>query len=373
MNRSQFSSILQALMAALLFGASAPLAKYLLGEIEPVPLAAFLYLGSGLSLLGLKAFQRMTRRQPDLEANIQPKDWFWLAGAVVAGGIAAPILLLFSLRQTPAATAALLLCFEGVATTLIAFVVFKEAISPRAWWAILLVTLASIALAVNGNGDWGFSLGALGILAACIFWGIDNNFTRNISAKDPLAIVTIKGLGAGTFSLGMALALGSPLPGLAVILGAMVLGSFSYGASIVLFIRAMRGLGAARTSALFGTAPLSGILFSLLIFREMPSWLFLVALPLSLMGTLLLVNETHEHRHTHEKVIHDHAHNHADTHHTHRHANGSAQMHSHLHPHAEEPHAHQHLPDIHHRHTHPSKNNDSRLPPKDPNQMGSGS
>jgi drug/metabolite transporter (DMT)-like permease len=352
MKRSHLPSIVQALFAALLFGASAPLAKLLLGDVEPVPLAAFLYLGSGLGLLGIKFFQVINRQGLDREARIKPPDYLWLTGALLAGGVAAPITLLISLRNTPASTASLLLAFEGVATTLIAYFAFKEAISRRAWWAIALITLASIFLTINLNAEWGFSPGALGIMAACILWGIDNNFTRNISAKDPLIIVIIKGLGAGSFSLGMAVFFGIKLPGWETIFSAMLLGSLSYGLSIVLFIHAMRGLGAARTSALLGTAPISGILLSLIIFQDMPSWLFLIAAPLMLVGTLLLVDEQHEHHHIHESISHDHAHVHEDDHHQHCHDCDEALKHSHLHQHDELAHTHHHLPDLNHRHVH---------------------
>jgi drug/metabolite transporter (DMT)-like permease len=352
MNRSHISSIIQALIAALLFGASAPLAKLLLGEVKPIPLAAFLYIGSGIGLLGIKLFRRINQQGLDSEAQIKKPDYVWLAGAIIAGGIAAPITLLFSLQNTPAATASLLLSFEGVATTLIAFFTFKESISRRAWWAIVLITLASIFLSVNLNAEWGFSLGALGIIAACILWGIDNNFTRNISAKDPLMIVTIKGLGAGSFSLGMALILGNKIPSWEIILGALVLGSLSYGASIVLFIHAMRGLGAARTSALFSSAPLAGMILSFILFREFPSWMFVVAFPLMVIGMLFLVSEEHEHDHVHEMAIHEHAHVHDDGHHNHDHEGEYAQKHSHIHRHDKVAHEHHHMPDLHHRHIH---------------------
>ncbi|MDP1545921.1 MAG: DMT family transporter [Anaerolineales bacterium] len=352
MNRSHNSSILQALIAALLFGASAPLAKLLLGEVEPIPLAAFLYLGSGIGLLGVKIFQRINQRGVAHEAQIEKSDMPWLIGAIFAGGVAAPITLLFSLKNTPAATASLLLNFEGAATTIIAFFVFKESISRRAWWAITLITIAVILLSVNLNAEWGFSPGALGILAACILLGMDNNFTRNISAKDPLVIVTIKGLGAGIFSLSMAGVLGNQFPVWGIALGALVLGSLSYGASIVFFIHAMRGLGAARTSALFATAPISGILLSFLIFREFPSWWLLGALPFMLVGAYLLVNEEHEHHHIHELTFHEHAHSHDDGHHDHDHKGDLAKKHSHPHSHDEAVHSHHHMPDLHHRHTH---------------------
>jgi len=355
MNKHHIYPIIQALIAALLFGASAPLAKLLLGEVEPMPLAAFLYLGSGIGLLGVKLFQRINQQGLNGEAQIRKSDYLWLAGAIIAGGIAAPIILLFSLRNTPAATASLLLCFEGVATTLIAFFAFKESISRRAWWAIMLITLASIFLSINLNAERGFSMGALGIIAACVFWGIDNNFIRNISAKDPLIIVTIKGLGAGSLSLGMGMILGNKLPAWEVVLGTLVLGSLSYGVSIVLFIHAMRGLGAARTSALFGTAPIAGIILSLLLFREFPSWLFLVALPIMLIGTLFLVNEQHDHHHIHEIIVHEHSHIHDDGHHQHGHEGEFAQKHSHIHQHDETAHVHHHMPDLHHRHIHSSE------------------
>jgi drug/metabolite transporter (DMT)-like permease len=354
MDRNHRASLVQALIAALLFGASAPLAKLLLGEVEPVPLAALLYLGSGISLLAIKLFQRSGQPGLAREARVARSDLGWLAGALLAGGVAAPITLLFSLKNTPAATASLLLCFEGVATTLIAYFAFKESISRRAGWAIVLITAASIFLSLDPEAEWGFSLGALGIIAACVLWGLDNNFTRNISAKDPLVIVTIKGLGAGCFSLILALFLGSGFPSWQVVLGALALGGLSYGASIVLFIHAMRGLGAARTSALFGTAPIAGILLSVLIFQEFPGWLFAVALPLMIVGAFLLVNDEHEHHHDHERTVHEHAHTHDDGHHEHEHAGVFAPKHSHVHTHAGLSHLHHHMPDLHHRHTHPS-------------------
>ncbi|PKO12203.1 MAG: EamA family transporter [Chloroflexi bacterium HGW-Chloroflexi-10] len=357
MLKNKLYPILLALLAALLFGASAPLSKILLGDVEPVMLAAFLYLGSGFGLLIVKIFQQIGKKSVKTEAKIRKSDLIWLIGATIAGGIAAPIILLFGLRDTPAATASLLLNFEGVATTIIAAFAFKESVSRRAWYAIITITAASIFLSVNLNSEWGFSIGALGILAACFLWGVDNNLTRNISAKDPLTIVTIKGLVAGTFSLILAIITGNVFPGWTVVLGAMLLGSLSYGLSITLFIRAMRGMGAARTSALFGTAPLAGLILSFILFQETINFLFLLAIPLMLVGTIFLVTEDHVHLHTHEKVIHDHSHSHNDGHHEHVHPENKIvfQQHSHLHEHSVCEHDHHHMPDTHHRHTHSSQ------------------
>ncbi len=349
--------MLQALAAALLFGASAPIAKVLLGEVEPVSLAALLYLGSGVGLLLFKGILRLDAESDSLEAQLNKSDLGWLMGAVLAGGVVAPIVLMFSLRHTPAATASLLLNFEGVATTLIAALVFKEAIGRRAWWAILSVTVASVLLSWDWNGQWAISIGALGVLAACGLWGIDNNLTRNISAKDPLTIVTVKGLGAGLFSMALALILGNPFPQPTVALGAMTVGSLSYGLSVVLFVRAMRSLGAARTSALFGTSPLTGVALSCLLFREPPTAMFVAALLLMAAGAILILNEHHEHLHMHEAIEHDHCHHHIDAHHMHEIVQDlpAQQFHSHWHRHHQVEHAHAHMPDIHHRHSHLSE------------------
>lgn len=213
MNRRLIYPVLQAVAAAALFGASAPLAKLLLSQMEPVPLAALLYLGSGFGLLLFRTVRRFDGPAAATEARLGRADLPWLAGAVVAGGIAAPIVLMFSLRITPAATASILLNFEAVATAAIAAVVFKEAIGRNAWVAVACITAGSILLSISGSAEWGVSLGALGVLAACTLWGIDNNFTRNISAKDPVSIGMIKGLVAGAFSLSLAIVLGQGFPG----------------------------------------------------------------------------------------------------------------------------------------------------------------
>jgi len=348
MKSSTLPFILQALIAALFFGASAPIAKLLLGDnIAPIFLAAFLYLGSGAGTFLFRLTQRM--RSKDAEADIKSPDIKWLAGAIIAGGILAPIILMISLQNTPASTASLLLNFEGVGTTLIALLFFKEAIGRRAWIAILVITLASIFLSTNFDEGFGLSLGALGIILACVLWGVDNNFTRNISGKDPLAIVAWKGLVAGTFSFFLAYFLGNALPSLTVILGTLVLGFVSYGLSTMLFIRSMRGLGAARTSALYGTAPLAGVLLSIFLFGEIPSFSFVIAAVLMIGGALLLINEEHSHSHTHTAMFHEHSHSHDDSAHGHDTAKG---VHSHEHEHPAEEHEHDHMPDIHHRHGH---------------------
>src|ERR1051325_11089366 len=237
--RANIGYIFQALLAALFFGASAPISKLLLGDVPPIMMAAFLYLGSGTGISLIKLYQRWTSNQK--EAGIKRPDVVWLAGAIISGGILAPIILMISLKNTPASTASLLLNFEGVGTTVLAVLFFHESISRRALAAIFAITLASIFLSTNFQGGFGLSLGALGILLACFLWGLDNNLTRNISAKDPLTIVAWKGLISGFFSLMLGLFLGQKLPALITVLSILLLGFISYGLSTMFFIYSMRG------------------------------------------------------------------------------------------------------------------------------------
>lgn len=338
-------------MAAVLFGISAPLSKMLLDGVEPVMLAALLYLGSGFGLLFAGIMQKFAKHSKK-EAALVRKDIPWLAGAILAGGVAAPIILMISLENTPAATASLLLNFEGVATSLIAVMVFKEALGRQIWAAVAFIALASIILTWDAKGHWGVSTGAAGVMLACFFWGMDNNFTRNISAKSPLSIVTLKGISAGMVSLVIALSAGNRFPGPKIILAALVLGFLSYGTSIFMFVFAMRSLGAARTSAFFGSAPFVGAIVSLIIFRERPGINLILSLPFMIAGAILILREDHSHLHIHEMIEHEHRHAHDDNHHVHEHAVNDPMEHVHPHMHESIEHSHSHNPDIHHRHVH---------------------
>ncbi len=344
-----------AILSAVLFGVSAPLSKLLLREIDPIPLVAFLYIGSGAGLWIFQRLERLIAKQEHEEASLSKKDIPWLVGAILSGGVIAPILLMFSLRITPASTASLLLNFEGVATALIAGLFFSEYIGKRVWISILLITLASILLSWNFTGQWGLSIGAIGIIFACFCWGIDNNFTRNISSKNLFSIVIIKGFSAGFFSLFLSLLLKNSIPDLKIILLVMLLGCLSYGFSLVLFVLALRNIGSSRTSAFFGTAPFIGAALSFILFKDTPNIMFIISLPLMIAGAVFLLKEKHSHKHFHEYVAHEHMHNHRDGHHNHSHKSGEVPesgYHSHFHIHEPLEHEHSHVPDIHHRHNH---------------------
>ena len=341
--------ILLALTAAAMFGASVPLAQLLLESVEPVMLAALLYIGGGSAVVAA----RLVRGRATGESPLVRRDYPWLAATMLAGGFLAPVLLMVSLASTPAATASLLLNAEAVATALIAAALFAEGIGRRVWAAIGLITAAGVILSFDPDGHFGLSLGALGVVGACALWGFDNNCSRHISSKDPLAIGTAKGLGAGLLSLPLALALGEAIPPLDAALQALLLGAVCYGASMICFILALRSLGAARTAGVFGLAPFIGAGLALVIAPVVPGWQFLAALPLMALGALLIAREEHGHEHAHERMTHAHRHRHDDLHHDHEHAAGdNTEAHAHVHTHEPVRHAHAHTPDIHHRHRH---------------------
>lgn len=359
MKHASYTPISLAVLAAILFGASAPVSKLLLAEIDPITLAGLLYLGCGFGCALLLIIR--PRTEGGAEAPLRSRDVPWLAGALLAGGIAAPILLLLGLQATPASTASLLLNFETVATTLIAALAFKEAVGRRVLSAIGLITIATIVLTWN-NIEWGVSLGTLGVLGACVLWGVDNNLTRHISGKDPLVIVGIKGFGAGSFSLLLAFVLGRPLPDRGAAFAAMIVGAICYGLSVRFFILALRGLGAARTGSLFGLAPFVGAMISLALLSEQPSLLFWLAMPVMMLGAWLIITESHGHLHFHSALSHEHLHSHSEAHHSHQHSEAAAPpingSHSHAHDHPILTHDHPHHPDLHHRHQHETSNSD---------------
>lgn len=348
-----------ALAAAALFGSGAPLAKVLLEGIGPATLAGLLYMGSGLGMAAYLALMRLGGNSREVaEASLCRGDLPWIGGVVIFGGFLAPLTLMLSLQATPAATAALLLNFEAVATAAIAVLIFSEAVGRRTWAALGLITASCLLLSLGDEGPGGLSLAALGILLACTFWGLDNNFSRSVSAKDPLAVVMIKGIGAGVLSLLLARLLAEPFPEAGTALIAMAVGLLSYGGlTSVLFLLSLRRVGSARTGSLLAISPFFGIVVSFAIFAAPPGGLFYLALPVMAAGACLLLTEHHSHPHEHPPVVHEHRHRHDDLHHDHPHLPGTAPPdrkgeHSHPHAHEEIRHEHPHVPDIHHRHRH---------------------
>ncbi|WP_310470191.1 DMT family transporter [Corynebacterium sp. ES2715-CONJ3] len=332
-NSSKNRAIGLAILAAALYALSAPAAKVLLLQVDPTMLAGLLYLGAGVGM-GVITTVGLSRKLAQAEPFDRTDVPFVVAMVVL--DIAAPILLVWGLSLTTPATTSLLNNFEIVATSLIAWVIFKEVLSRKLTIAIVLLTLASILLTVEAT-DFRLNWGAVLVLGACTCWGLENNCTARLSSKNPAHIVTIKGIFSGLGSLIIALAIGEGAPPWLWVILAMLLGFISYGLSITTYILAQKHLGAAKTSAYYAVAPFLGVAFSFVIFGEKPAWNFYAALGIMVIATWLLIRDSiglqHSHQHGHEHT------------HSHRHANGLLHSHAHVHHHD-------------HRHIHPREEAD---------------
>lgn len=337
------------LTAAALFGLSAPVAKVLLGEIPPVLLAGLLYLGAAMGL-----WLHRASSSPSKEASLGRRDAPKLAAVVLSGGIVGPVLMLLGLGRVTALTGSLLLNLEAPFTVMLAVVLFREHLGKYAAIAIALIVSGAVVLKLEPGSIGADTAGVLLLAAACACWAIDNNLTQRLSLKDPFAIVRVKTLVAGVANttLGLAVTAG-PLPSWQFVLGALVLGSLSYGVSVVLDAFALRLVGAAREAAYFATAPFVGALASMVLLGDALRWHDGLAMLVMAAGVAFLLRERHGHEHAHEELTHDHLHEH-DEHHQHDHQPGDPVGEPHSHPHRHVPlvHDHPHVPDAHHRHRH---------------------
>ena len=339
-----------ALASAILFGASTPFSKLLLGAVDPWLLGGLLYLGAGVGLavvhVGRAAFGI-----PAPEAPMRRADLPWLAAVVVVtGGMLGPLLLMFGLSRTSAASGALLLNLEGLATIAIAWLAFRENVDRRLLIGAFAILTGAVVLSWQGGG-FRLDLGATLIAGACLAWGIDNNLTRKLSSSDPVEIAMTKGMVAGAANTGLALLRGADLPAIGIVGGAAVVGLLGVGVSLVLFVLALRHLGTARTGAYFSLAPFVGALIAITFLHEPLTMRLVLAGVLMGFGLWMHLTERHDHEHEHDPFEHEHNHAH-DEHHQHRHDGPVSEPHSHWHHHEPLRHGHPHYPDLHHRHGH---------------------
>jgi drug/metabolite transporter (DMT)-like permease/outer membrane protein OmpA-like peptidoglycan-associated protein len=338
-----------ALASALLFGASTPFSKLLLSQVDPQILAGLLYLAAGVGLAAVH-LGRAVIGLPSVEAPLRRSDLPWLAAVTIFGGLIGPLLLMLGLARTEAATAALLLNLESLATMAIAWLWFHENVDRRLLLGALAIVAGAVIISWEGTGIV-LDFGALLVAGACLAWGIDNNVTRKLSSSDPVMIAMIKGLAAGSVNVALAFQRGAAAPPLAFVAGAGIIGFLGIGVSLVLFVLALRHLGTARTGAYFSLAPFIGASTAILLLHDPLTPKLVVSACLMGFGLWMHISERHEHVHVHEVLEHEHSHVH-DAHHQHEHDGPSVQPHSHWHRHERLTHAHPHYPDLHHRHLH---------------------
>jgi drug/metabolite transporter (DMT)-like permease len=341
------------LASAALFGASTPAAKVMLGTVHPILLAGLLYSGAGIGVAAMRLLMPRSASSGSPQVSLTAADAPWLATAISAGGIVGPLLLMWGLGRTEAATASLLLALEGAATALIAWFVFRESFDRRIFLGMACLVAGAIVLSWSGKPTLDDVAGPIAILGACVAWGFDNNLTRKVSLADPLQIVQLKGLIAGPFNVALALLAGAMVPLSPILLFAVVAGFLGYGVSLVFYVLALRELGASRTSAYFSTAPFLGGVISVVALGDTMTPTLFIAGGLMGLGVWLHATEHHEHEHIHEPLLHTHPHTH-DEHHLHAHNPGDppGEPHTHRHEHGAIKHAHPHTPDVHHQHQH---------------------
>jgi drug/metabolite transporter (DMT)-like permease len=343
--------VLYALLSGALFGASTPLAKLLLGAVHPAVLAGLLYCGAGVGIAVLR--RCLPPKSGAAEVPLGRSELPWLAGAIAAGGVAAPLLLMAGLARTDAATASLLLTCEGALTALIAWLVFGENVDRRIALGMACILAGAAILSWTGAPTLGSLIGPLAIIGACLGWGLDNNLMRKVSLADPLQIVELKGLIAGPFSLALGFSIGAAAPDLGTAGIAGIVGFVGYGISLALFVLALRHIGAARTGAYFSTAPFLGSAVAVMLLGEPITAQLAVAGALMAAGVWLNLTERHEHQHIHARLAHAHPHVHDEHHqHTHGATDPVGEPHTHLHEHGRLRHSHPHTPDMHHTHRH---------------------
>lgn len=292
--RSDARYVAMAFLAAALYALSTPLSKVLLAEVPSNMMAALLYLGAGFGMaavwLGRAALRASAGGQgrPSGEEGRLRRDDAPYVVAMVVLDVAAPLLLMAGLARAEASNVSLLNNFEIVATSVIALLAFGERVAPRVWAGIAVITVSCALLSLEGDGALRFSVGSLAVLGACLCWGVENNCTNRLSGRDPVQVVVVKGLGSGTGAMAVALVAGDALPAWHAALPALALGFVAYGLSILLYVSAQRGLGAARTSAYYAVSPFVGAGLSLALFRTPLAPTFVAALALIGLGAWLV-------------------------------------------------------------------------------------
>lgn len=340
-------AVLLALAAALLFGASTPACKWLLGELSPWTLAGLLYLGAALGTAPAWRKDPSARSSASLDSASRMR----LAAAIAAGGVAGPVLLLEGLALSQAGTVALLLNLELVATAALGAWLFRDPLGLRGWLGVLGAVAAGGI--VTASAGWPGLESAIFVAAACTCWGLDNHWTARIDGLSPARATFWKGAIAGTTNLVLAAATTEIAldPTRAVI--ALAVGALSYGVSVTCYIAAAQELGATRAQGLFATAPFVGAVLAWTALREPFTASHALGAALLAGSIALLLRARHEHAHHHEALEHVHSHRHDDDHHHHEHPGAAADLrHSHWHSHEPRVHAHPHWPDLHHRHRH---------------------
>ncbi|KAF5031425.1 EamA-like transporter family protein [anaerobic digester metagenome] len=342
------TAIITGLLSGLLFGIATPFSKLLLSNLNSFELAGLLYLGAGIAMI-----PAILRTGSQLKLLFNKNNSIRTLGIILFGGLLGPLLLLIGLRAANAASVSIWLNMELVATAILGVLIFKDSLDKFTWIGVILTIIAGVITSF-GEGVSGLA-SALLITAACFCWGVDNHLTALTDGATPQAVTFVKGIMAGTVNLLIGISISETSIVFDNIFPALIVGGFSYGLSIVLYVTSAQNIGATRGQILFSTAPLWGVILSYIIFQNSFHWTHIISTLLLILAVIVINLISHKHRHAHDLIKHIHYHKHNDEHHDHIHDDENFDTdkgHSHFHTHKPIIHTHPHYPDLHHRHKH---------------------
>jgi len=341
-------AIVAGLLSGLLFGIATPFSKLLLSNLNSFQLAGLLYLGAGIAMI-----PAIMRTGSQIKLLFNKNNLIRTLGIVLFGGLLGPLLLLTGLRFANAASVSIWLNMELVATAILGVLIFKDSLDKFTWIGVILTVIAGVVTSF-GEGVSGLT-SALLITAACLCWGVDNHLTALTDGASPQAVTFVKGIMAGMVNLLIGISISDTSMVSDNIFFALIVGGFSYGLSIVLYVTSAQNIGATRGQILFSTAPLWGVILSYIIFQNTFHWTHIISILLLILAVIVINIISHKHRHSHDMIEHIHYHKHNDEHHDHIHDDenfNTDNVHSHFHTHKPIMHTHPHYPDLHHRHKH---------------------
>jgi drug/metabolite transporter (DMT)-like permease len=341
-------AIITGILSGFLFGIATPFSKLLLEGLNSFQLAGLLYLGAGLAMIPF-----IIKKDTQVKMLFKRGSKAKTSGIIFFGGFLGPLLLLAGLKTANAASVSIWLNMELVATAILGVLIFKDSLDRFTWIGVILTIIAGVITSF-GEGSSGVTSGLL-ITAACFCWGVDNHLTALTDGASPQAVTFVKGIVAGSVNLIIGCLLSGHVMKLGIIAPAIIVGAFSYGLSIVLYVTSAQNIGATRSQILFSTAPLWGIISSYLFFHDSFLWVHVISMVLLALAVVVTYIYSHKHPHTHIATEHIHYHQHNDAHHDHLHEDETVarnKWHSHVHTHDTIKHEHPHYPDLHHRHDH---------------------
>lgn len=341
-------AIITGLLSGFLFGVATPLSKILLDGLNSFQLAGLLYLGAALAMVPF-----ILKNSNQIKMLFKSESRTRTLGIIIFGGFLGPLLLMLGLKAANAASVSIWLNMELVATALLGVLIFRDSIDRFTWIGVILTVIAGLVTSF-GEGISGIT-SALLITAACFCWGIDNHLTALTDGASPQTVTFVKGIVAGSANFGIGCLMSGDSVHLSGIFPALLVGAFSYGISIVLYVTSAQAIGATRGQILFSTAPLWGVFLSYVFLHEIFQWEHLISIVLLIIAVIMTSVLTHKHLHEHLAIEHIHFHKHTDGHHNHDHADSDVEInkwHIHSHTHEAISHEHPHYPDLHHRHKH---------------------